>query len=1030
MKRSLLISVLITACLCLYAQGGVDFNVRGYYSFEDTVSPAFPSSSGSRIQLSNEHYKTGNRSLKWTWDKEGAAIGMDIPVPYLKKNPNPKETSVSSFVFWVYSPEIIEGKLIFSFLKGGRKCCSFEYNLGFEGWRGAWVAFDRDMEGVPEEGMDGIEIKVSGARKGRLYLDGIIPSAFEDVRYHTPDLQAPFINKDTDVHWLLLLKHRDNRLENVPQALNDTLLDRMSVINDRFVELVTDGARYDTFSKLKEAYEAYGIHYNSDGTITGKPIFFTRYGETFINLGIPDASKRFGGSGQLLRKYNDLMFSIANSWRLSTCDKEKSELEQMYINMTRHLLDQGFAEGSGMGTLHHLGYSMRNFYTSPIIMKDVLNKAGLAGKVQKAMEWFSGVGEVKLSPKAPGVDIDAFNTYLMARVAAVAMLGNSPYKYAYMKALSAWVDNGFRYTSGLVPAFKSDGSVMHHRKSYPAYAVGGFDGAINAIWLLRGTDFAISERSHENMKQALLEMRFYCNLRSFPLAMSGRHPDGKGSLIPEQYARLADAGSPDGKSLIDRDLAAAYLRLGPKKGRWVDKFSSAGISAENSPTGTKSYAYNSSLSFRGENWLVTIAGHSRYLWAAETYVGANHYGRYLTHGSLQILADSTAKGGDGHVISAFGSGYCVDGYDWCHVPGTTAAEIPLEEMKSNVLNVDEFSGYEEMLLSDQWFAGGVMHGIDPLTGKGRSGAYAMILHEHDKYNGSLEARKSFFAFGNRIICLGSDLKNKLPSSELHTTLFQNTADASCPTFFNGKSYTGFDVNESDNKALNVVRDRFGNAWFAKNAEVVVSRSLQHSFHEETDAPTEGTFEKAYIRHGATDADGTQIGVMNEGYEYLTVIHPSDNQMTEYSKAMPYRTISRNRRLHAVQDYETGTLGAAVFETSRIDSLVIKASPCMLLYTNTPESLLLSVSNPDLALYKGASDEIFENGKRKERSIYSRKWVDNPCGKTQVSITLKGNWRIERNGSSDVTVTYNGGNTELIFTTFEAATEEISLKYEN
>ena len=51
-------------------------------------------------------------------------------------------------------------------------------------------------------------------------------------------------------------------------------------------------------------------------------------------------------------------------------------------------------------------------------------------------------------------------------------------------------------------------------------------------------------------------------------------------------------------------------------------------------------------------------------------------------------------------------------------------------------------------------------------------------------------------------------------------------------------------------------------------------------------------------------------------------------------------------------------------------------------------------------------------------------------KTQVSITLKGNWRIERNGSSDVTVTYNGGNTELIFTTFEAATEEISLKYEN
>mgnify|MGYP003302937139 CR=1 FL=1 len=29
----------------------------------------------------------------------------------------------------------------------------------------------------------------------------------------------------------------------------------------------------------------------------------------------------------------------------------------------------------------------------------------------------------------------------------------------------------------------------------------------------------------------------------------------------------------------------------------------------------------------------------------------------------------------------------------------------------------------------------------------------MKLHEHDKYNGTLRARKSFFAVGNRIVCL-------------------------------------------------------------------------------------------------------------------------------------------------------------------------------------------------------------------------------------------------------------------------------------
>ena len=183
------------------------------------------------------------------------------------------------------------------------------------------------------------------------------------------------------------------------------------------------------------------------------------------------------------------------------------------------------------------------------------------------------------------------------------------------------------------------------------------------------------------MKHALMEMRFYCNLKSFPLAMSGRHPDGEQALIPEQYARLADAGSPDGKFLIDKELAAAYLRIGPEKGRWVDKFAAADIIPEKSPTGAKAYNYNSSLSYRENDWLVTIAGHSRYLWASEIYVGANHYGRYLTHGSMQILGDSSANGGDGHHVSSFGSGYQVAGFDWCHIPGTTVAVIPMEVMK-------------------------------------------------------------------------------------------------------------------------------------------------------------------------------------------------------------------------------------------------------------------------------------------------------------------------------------------------------------
>ena len=108
------------------------------------------------------------------------------------------------------------------------------------------------------------------------------------------------------------------------------------------------------------------------------------------------------------------------------------------------------------------------------------------------------------------------------------------------------------------------------------------------------------------------------------------------------------------------------------------------------------------MSHRRADWLVTVAGHGRYLWSAEIYQGANHYGRYLTHGSMQLLAD-------GDPVSAFGSGFRQEGWDWRHIPGTTALEIPMERMKADIRNVDTASGYEEMLLSDEAFAGGVSH---------------------------------------------------------------------------------------------------------------------------------------------------------------------------------------------------------------------------------------------------------------------------------------------------------------------------------
>ena len=982
-RLALSLMLLLALQTPLRGSAGVDFTHPDFLSFEEG-----PGSSP-------DHYKFGDKSLKWSWKRSGAALSLKHDVPYRSVNPNPEETSVSTFVFWVYSPKAQEGELEVRFLKGGRVCCSFPFKLGFTGWRGAWVAFDRDMDGCPEEGMDEIRFVVHGPRRGTLYFDGVIPSAFEDVRHHTPDFQLPFVNKGTQMHWLLLLKHWDKPMDvAVPGEISQGQLAYMDTVTVRLESIIASKNLGFTLEEARECYSSYGIEYDkAKGFVRGKPIFFTRYAETFINLGIPDVSRRFAAQGQLLRSYNDNLFRMAMGWKNATDSSERQEFAAMYLAMTRHLLDQGFAAGSGMGTLHHLGYSMRNFYTAPLIMRDVLRQAGLLTEVQKAMEWFSGLGEVRVAPTAPGMDIDAFNTYLLSRLSAALLIEDAPLRFATLQALSRWIDNGYKYTGGTRACFKTDGTVFHHRKAYPAYAVGGFDGAVKAIWLLHGTPFAISRESHENMKRALLEMRFYCNLASFPLAMSGRHPDGLGSLVPAQYAMLADAGSPDGAETIDRELAAAYLRLGQVKKSWEDKFFAFGVEAEPSPTGVHTYGYNCSLSARQEDWLVTIAGHSRYLWATETYQGANLYGRYLTHGSMQIIGDKTAPGGDGAHISALGSGYQVDGFDWCHVPGTTAAVIPLEKMCAHIINPDEYSGYEEMLLSDEWFAGSVGHGD--------CGVFAMKLHENDKYNGSMRANKSFFVFGNRIVCLGSDISSAI--TPVHTTLYQNAVPE------------GEGVPEIRGEKL--LRDCFGNAWIVAKGQTCRSVTLQHSYHEETSAPTSGWFEKAWIEDGG---DG--------GYEYLVLVHPGRGQAEACASYTPYQVIARNNRLHAVRDTDSGVVGAAVFETGGVDELVKEASQCILMYDREGDSVSLSVSNPDLALYDGPADEVTgPDGRRIERSVYSRKWIDNDCATTVVRLVLAGVWKADISSPGSIDCNYRDGDTFMTIHTAEARTEHITLE---
>lgn len=980
MKKTILVFIQLI-CFGIAFSGSIQqYTHKAIHSFEGPEIGAEHDPSSS-LTISKDRFKHLSHSLKWSWSSSTSSWSIHEKINYI----SPKTASdpkISTFVFWIYSEQAEkEGKLKVEFMKDGEVATYFEYGLNFSGWRGAWIAFDRDMEGIPLEGMDEVRFSVPGVPNGTLYFDHLILSSMQDARYHTADLQAPFINPETDSHWLILNKTWNAAFDLPLKGITPLESDAIETIEQRVKDYLLKNRKATSLNNLRNAVEQYQITLLDDGSTRGVPVFFERYGETYESYGAARYNLLYNNIMGLSR-FNRTLLNLSLTYNLSNDSAEKREIEDLYIKMIHHMLDQGFQAGSAMGTLHHLGYSMRDYYPAIFLMSEVLARHNLKEKMQQAMEWFAGTGDVKQRPLIPGMDVDTFNTNLMARLTSILMIDSKPEKCRYLHAFSRWLENGYQYADGTRGTFKIDGTMFHHRHHYPAYAVGGLHGAVEAIYLLRKSPFRISEQSHRILKNALLSMRIYSNLRTWPLSLSGRHPDGEGELIPSHFGLLALAGSPDGKKEIDPELAGAYLRLLRGKSDKADFLLQKGYTPEKAPNGNWSFNYSGLNVHRRGEWMVSAMGHSRYLWASEGYRGENLYGRYMNHGSLQILAT-------GNPISNHGSGFRQEGWDWNHFPGTTATVLPMEQLKADVKNLDNLSGFEEMLLSDESFLGGISIG-------NQNGAFGMKLHEHDKYNGTLRARKSVFFFDNRVVALGSNIQSALPQ-ETHTTLFQVFLEnEKTPFFVNGMIKHQFPYHtllKNENK--NLLSDGLGNYFYVPKGEVIFKKELQHSLDEETGAPTQNNFALAAINHGSCP--------VNESYEYLIVIQPSQKEKElihrdKFSTGSPYEVLQQDSLAHIVRDSETRTTGYILFEAGKINASQIVREvnlPSLAMIREIdPDKLILSASDPDLRFYEGASDEVYDAyGRRVEKSIYSREWIDNPSGISYLKMTLAGRWEL-------------------------------------
>ena len=281
------------ALVCMLLPGSVHAQIvknERLLSFEEKQVPAFvTTAAGSQLGISDEHYRDGDHSLSWTFEP-GAALSIKKDLKFEKKDPTGKDTYLSAFIVWVYNEQAQDKQIRFEFLKDGKVCTSFPFGINFTGWRGAWVCYERDMQGTPEEGMDEIRI-VAPDVKGKLFFDHLITASKVDARQQTADLQVPFVNAGTTNHWLVLYKHSLLKPDIELTPVSDKQRQEMKLLEKRFRDMIyTKGKVTEKEAEtIRKKYDLYQITYK-DGQVSGVPVFMVRASEAYERM-IPDWDK-------------------------------------------------------------------------------------------------------------------------------------------------------------------------------------------------------------------------------------------------------------------------------------------------------------------------------------------------------------------------------------------------------------------------------------------------------------------------------------------------------------------------------------------------------------------------------------------------------------------------------------------------------------------------------------------------------------------------------------------------------------------
>ena len=559
-----------------------------------------------------------------------------------------------------------------------------------------------------------------------------------------------------------------------------------------------------------------------------------------------------------------------------------------------------------------------------------------------------------------------------------------------LQLLSGFLRVCTRYNVGNKDILKPDGTGFHHNAHYNGYMY-SYRTWVEYFYRFKGTSLKIDKKSYERLKKAIVTiyMTAVCadgdKDRIYATSMAGRHPfySTEVPFTQKLFEQLIEIGGEAMGTDLDMDLAAYYNYFFK-----TNKYSVPAIDAN----GFYQYNYSSAGVYRQPGWVAVMKAPTAKLWGAEIYNKTNRFGRYQSHGTLEVLYEGGLEN----------SGYPsktenkAAGWDWNMMPGSTTVHYTdWAEMMPYKNDKDRFD--QKARTSD--FAGAVSNN--------EYGLFASAFDQDDNWGSqrfvptNLTFCKSVLAIDGMLFSIGNGISAKGDYSDkmiTATNLFQTITSKK----FNRLSVNGKNVGSGNKltipsaEALTVINP-VSTGYFvpAGHDEITIVYDKQETPSSEGLAakPATEVAAKAYINHG--------VKPEKKSYSFVVVPAADENKMKEVAdkqtKGELFSIVEMQDSLHIIKYAPKNVLAYSFFTPAKglnVGEVISSATELLLIEEKQSDgSLVLAISNPNL----------------RPKMLNKKDWREMP---TPAFIELKGTWEAEGNVQGVFLKTMENGNTEL------------------